>query len=168
MDSVMAGLRISHIFFGVFWAGTYLFVTLILLPRLRALGPAFERPVARALLSVTTPVMIVSSLTVVGTGAAMVLRVWGWHMDAILATDWGKAMLAALVAAVGAIVVGFVFIAPSGIRMDKLSRSIEGRDPTPQEDRELGRLFSRVVAVDRINFVLILIALVAMPVSRFV
>lgn len=168
MDSVMAGLRISHIFFGVFWAGTYLFTTIILVPRIRKLGPSVERPVYREVLSIATPIMVVSSLTVIGTGVAMALRAWGWHLDDILATGWGKAMLVALIAAVLAVVGGFVFIAPSGLRMDKLNRSIKGREPTPEEDKELERLSARVIAMDRINFVFVLIALIAMPVARFV
>lgn len=168
MDSVMAGLRISHIFFGVFWAGTYLFATLILIPRLRALGPAIERPVFREVLKVATPIMVVSSFIVLGTGIAMALRVWGWHLDDMLATGWGKAMLVALIATVAAIAGGLAFLMPSGLRMDKINRAIQGREPTPEEDHELDRLSTRIVKMDRIIFLLVLTALIAMPVSRFV
>ncbi len=168
MDSVMAGLRISHIFFGVFWGGTYLFATLILIPRLRALGPSIERPVLKEVMKVATPIMVVSSLVVLGTGVAMAHRVWGWHLDDILATGWGKAMLVALIATVAAIAFGFSFLMPSGLRMEKINRATQGREPTPEEDHELERLSTRVIRMDRINFFLIMAALIIMPIARWV
>ena len=164
MDSVMAGLRISHIFFGVFWGGTYLFATLILFPKLRALGPSIERPVLGDVMKIASPMMAVSSLVVLGTGLAMELRGWGWHLD----TGWGIAMLVALIATVAAIAFGFAFLMPSGLRMDKIDRATQGREPTPEEDHELERLSTRVIRMDRINFLLIMAALIAMPVARFV
>ncbi len=164
MDSVMAGLRISHIFFGVFWGGTYLFATLILFPKLRALGPSIERPVLGEVMKITSPMMAVSSLVVLGTGLSMELRGWGWHLD----TGWGIAMLVALIATVTAITIGFAVLMPSGLRMDKILLATHGREPTPEEDHELERLITRIVKIDRLNFVLVMAALAIMPIARWV
>ncbi len=161
-------LRIIHIVFSVFWAGTVIFATLILIPQLRALGPAIERPTMKALLRITSPTMMVSSLIVLGTGIAIALRMHGGSLDTFLTTGWGLAMFTGFIAVVIAVIIGFGVMAPAGFRMEKLGRSIEGRDPTPDEAQQLDRLNARVRIGDRINFVLILIALVAMPVSRFV
>jgi len=119
-------------------------------------------------MKLATPIMVVSSLIVLGTGVAMVFRMWGWHLDDILATGWGRAMLVALIATVAAIAGGFAFLMPSGLRMDKVNRATQGREPTQEEDQELERLITRIVRVDRLNFLLVLAALIAMPVARFV
>ena len=161
-------LRIVHIIFGVFWAGTVIFATFILLPQLKSLGPAIERPAMKALLRVTSPTMMVSSIIVLGTGIAMALRMSGGSIDTFLTTGWGVAMFISFIAIVVALINGFVVLAPSGFRMEKLGRSIEGRQPTAEENKQMERLNRRITTADRFNFVLILIALVAMPVSRFV
>ena len=45
MDILAVVLRLLHIIFGIFWAGTAFFNVLILEPRLRRMGPAFQNPV---------------------------------------------------------------------------------------------------------------------------
>jgi len=53
MDLGLITLRVLHIVSGVFWVGGVFFFTLILEPRLRALGPTIQRPAMQSI----TPVM---------------------------------------------------------------------------------------------------------------
>lgn len=161
-------LRIVHVVFGIFLAGSYLFIVPILEPRLRRLGPAIQGPVMSALMPVLTPVMGTSFVIVLGTGVALVLGIRGGSLNELFVTGWGWAMVIGLVATLGAIVVGFGLLTPRGIRMDKLGRSIKGRPPTPEESEQLRRLSAQVETLSRTNFVLVVVALVSMLIARYV
>lgn len=161
-----AMLRIIHVVLGIFWAGTVLYASFVLFPLLRSLGPAIERPAVRGIMRVTSPMMSVISLIVFGTGIAMALRS-GLSISSFFSTGWGWAMIIAFVAVVMYLIAGFGILLPSGIRMDKLGRSIEGRQPTPSESEQMGRLARRISIVERTSSVAILIATILMPLARF-
>ncbi|MAF85500.1 MAG: hypothetical protein CL875_03335, partial [Dehalococcoidales bacterium] len=114
-------LRIVHVAFGIFWAGTVIFATFILLPRLKKLGPAIEQPTLKEIMRVTSPTMMICSVVVLGTGIAMVLRAQ-LPVNVFFSTGWGIAMFIAFIAIVIAVIVGFGILAPSGARMEKLGR----------------------------------------------
>lgn len=161
-------LRIIHIVFGIFVAGTYLFLVPILEPRLKRLGPAIQGPVMQSLMPILTPVMGTSFVIIIGTGVAMVLRMRGGSLDTLLTTGWGWAMIIGLIATLVVVIIGFGFITPTGIRMGKLGRSIEGRPPTPEEGRQLHQFSARIEILTRVNLVFIVIALATMILSRYV
>ncbi len=160
-------LRILHVVIGVFWAGSAFYSGLIMMPKLHALKSDIKRPAMRAVSRLTGPIMMVGSIIVIGSGIWLALRMQG-SLDIYFSTGWGLAMLISFIAMIISSVVGFGFIAPAAFGEERLLRSIEGRDPTPDEDQQLERLSARHVALVRVNFVLIFIAVLAMPISRFV
>jgi uncharacterized membrane protein len=167
MDILQVILRILHIVFGVFWVGTVFFSVIILQPRLKALGPAIQNPVMGALMPLITPLMMVSAIILIGTGIALVLIMrWG-ALDTLFVTGWGWSILLSFVTSMAAAIIGFGVVVPAGLRMAKLGRSIQGRPPKPEEAQQLGQFAARIETLTRTNFVLLLIALVAMPVARF-
>jgi len=161
-------LRILHIVFGTFWVGASILSLFFLEPRFRSISSAFESRAMRAILPVVSPAFGLSSLVILGTGIAMAIRLRGSDLSIILATGWGIAMLIAFIATVAAIVVGFGFSAPKGMRLIKLERKMKGREPNTDEAHEIERILDNVQIVERINIVLIMIALISMPVARFV
>ncbi len=165
--SILAVLRIVHIFFGVFVAGYYLFMVPILMPRLKRLGPAIQGPVMQALMPILTPVMATTAFVIVGTGVAMTLILRQGNLGTLFTTGWGWAIIVGFVLTLAAIVLAFGFITPAGLRADRLGRSIEGRPPTPDEAQQLGRLSTRIETLSRVNFVLIIIVLLAMLLARY-
>ncbi len=166
MDILMV-LRIVHVVFGIYIAGSYLFMVPILEPRLKRLGPAIQSPVMRALMPILTPINGISFIIIIGTGTAMTLIMRSGALGTLFVTAWGWAMIIGLVATVAVCVVGFGFLMTTGFRMDKLGRSIEGRAPTPDEGQQLHQLSARVEALSRTNLVLIVIALASMIASRY-
>ena len=160
-------LRILHVVIGVLWAGSAFYSGLIMMPKIHALKSDIERPAMRAVSGLTGPIMMVGSIIVLASGIWLALRMQG-SLNVYFSTGWGLTMLISFIAMIISSVVGFGFIAPSAFGEERLLRSIEGRDPTPDEDQQLERLSARHVALVRINFVLIFIAVVAMPISRFV
>ncbi len=165
---IIAVLRIIHVVFGIYVAGSYLFLVPILEPRLKRLGPAIQSPVMRALMPIMTPVNAISFIIIIGTGMAMTLIMRSGALNTLFVTAWGWAMIIGLVATLAAAVVGFGFLMTTGFRMDKLGRSIEGRPPNPDEGKQLERLSAQVETPSRINLVLIVVALATMVASRYV
>ncbi len=167
MTSLILVLRILHIVFGVFWAGTIIFSTLILEPRLKRLGPGIQNPVMKALMPVMTPWMMLSSVIVLLTGVAMTLIMrWG-TLNLLLATAWGWAMLVGFVTTLAAMVIDFGVMAPTGMQIEKLAKSFEGRAPTPDEARRLAGLNARIETLSRMDFVLILLTVGSMAAARY-
>jgi uncharacterized membrane protein len=167
MDNLTIILRVLHIVFGTFWAGTTFFSVLILEPRLGRMGPAFQNPVMNALMPIITPLMMLSSFIVLGTGVALTLMVWT-TLDALFTTTTGWILFAGFVFTVGAIIVGLGFLTPSGIRLGRLSKSLEGRTPTADETQQLTRLSTRIETFSRLNFVFILLSVCAMAFFRYI
>lgn len=56
-DPLMVVLRIVHIVLGMFWAGSAVFLAVILEPRHRSLGPEVQRPVMGAIAPVVGPAL---------------------------------------------------------------------------------------------------------------
>lgn len=163
-----AALRILHIVFGVYLAGASIFILFILEPRVKSLGTGVWHRVLRMIEAPASASLGLSILIVLVTGIAMIIRWRGSDLSSILSTGWGIAMLIGFIATVAAMVVGFGLSFPQGIRLIKMERSIKGRDPNPAETHEMERIFTRLELVERINIMLIMIALISMPVARFV
>lgn len=162
-----AALRILHIIFGVYMVGTSIFILFILEPRVKSLGKGTWQHVLRAVEAPASASLGVSVLIILGTGITMTIRLRGYDLGIILATGWGIAILVGFIATVAALVVGFGFSVPKGMQLMKMEHYMKGRDPNPNEARELDKIVDRLELVERINIVLIMIALISMPLARF-
>ena len=160
-------LQLLHIIFGIFVGGTYLFLVLILEPRLKRLGPAISGPVMQALMPILTPAMGTSFVILIGTGVAMTLILRQGVLNTMLTTAWGWDIIIGGIATIAVCVVGFGIITPTGIRLGRLGRSIKGRPPTPVEGQRLQQLSDKIQTLRRINFVFIVIAIVTMVIARY-
>ena len=160
-------LRMIHVIAGIFVGGTYLFLVPILEPRLKRLGPAIQGPVMSALMPILTPVMGTSFVVLFGTGTAMTLMVRQSNLSQLVTTAWGWDILLGIIATLAISIVGFGIITPSGIRLERLNRSIKGRAPTPEEGERLHHLSERIERLSRINFVFVVIAIATMVIARY-
>ncbi len=160
-------LRIIHVIAGIFVGGTYLFMIPILEPRLKRLGPTIQSPVMSALMPILAPVMGISFIVLFGTGTAMTLMIRESNLAQLVTTAWGWDILIGILMTVAICVVGFGIITPTGIRLERLSRSIEGRAPKPEEEQQLHQFSARIETLSRINFVFVVIAIATMVIARF-
>ena len=160
-------IRLIHVIAGIFVGGTYLFLVPILEPRLKRLGPAIQSPVMSALMPILTPVMGTSFIVLFGTGTAMTLMLRHGNLSQLVTTAWGWDILVGIIATLAICVVGFGIITPTGIRLEKLSRSIKGRAPKPEEEQRLHRLGAKIEKLSRINFVFVVIAIATMVIARY-
>jgi hypothetical protein len=167
MNYEMIILRLLHIVFGVFWAGSAIFFALILQPRLARLGPAIAGPVMAALVPVMSRALIGSAVITIVAGITLALRLrWG-HLDAFYNTGWGIAIMIGFVAAMGAISSG-ITLTVKAHRMIALGASIRDRPPTPEEAAQLQRLSVVLPRLGRSTAVMVIFAIGAMASARFV
>ncbi len=160
-------LRLVHVIFGIFVGGTYLFMTPILEPRLRKLGPAIQGPVMQALMPILTPVMAISFTGLIVTGFIMTAQARG--LGSLFNTGWGVDILIGLIATIGVMIVGFGMLTPTGIKMARIGKGAEaeGRPPTPEEGQQLGQLSARIEKLTRINFLFVVIGIVTMVIAPY-
>lgn len=157
--------RLFHFIFGVFWAGTAIFMAVILEPRLRALGPAIQGPVMAALFPFMVPAMILSGTITIASGLYLTVNLWG-SFDLFLDRDWGRAILVGLVAAILAFASGLT-TSVQGKKMIQMGAAIQGRAPTPEEIAGMTRQGARLTLLGRTTATLVIIALVAMASARY-
>ena len=163
----MVILRLLHIVFGVYWAGSALFFAGILQPRLQKLGPSIQGQVTAALIPIIGPTTIGSAVITIVAGVALALRLrWG-HLDTFLDTGWGWAILIGFLVSIGAITSAISSIVLAN-RMIGLRRSIGDRTPTAEEAAQLQRLATRLPRLARSTAVMVLIAIGTMASARFV
>ncbi len=165
MDPWMVVLRIVHIGFGVFWVGTGIFFTFIFMPRLRAEGAAVQASIWRIIMSAEI-VFPVSALLVIGSGVAIALTVkWG-VLDTWFVSAWGYAILIGFIATLIGVVVS---IRREGLarRTTQLAKSLEGREPSPEEASEMESLHAQMTAGSVAELIPLLIAVGAMAAARW-
>lgn len=158
-------LRLFHIVFGVFWAGSAIFFALVLQPSLVRLGPAIQGPVMGVLVPIMSRVLIGSAVITIVAGLTLALRLRA--LDTWFDTGWGWAILIGIVTAFGAISMG-IRLSILAHRMIALGQALQGRDPTPEEDAEMQQLSVRLPRLGRSVAVLVIIAIGAMASVRVV
>jgi len=160
-------LRLLHIVFSVYLAGSVTFMVLVLGPRLKRLGPTIQGPIMGALSPMMTALNGISFIIIVATGIPMTFMARGSSLGDLVSTGWGWDILIGIIATIVAAIVGFGLIVPTGIRQGKLGASIAGRAPTPEEGQQLQVLSVKLEKLGRINFTLIAIALATMVIARY-
>lgn len=168
--AVVQLLRLIHILLGAFWVGTILFMVLFLLPSLRNVGPAAGQVMEQLTIVRRLPVymMFIPMLTVL-SGVALY-----WNASSGFSSQWMKSGPGATFAVGGILaiivsILGATVNAPSGKRLGALGAIIRlrGGIPTPEEATEIQRIQGRLNTAMKTAAVLLLLALAAMSVARY-
>lgn len=160
-------LRVVHIFVGVFLVGYYFTMLPFVLPALVKLGPDMPGRVANLMRPVLEPVMWVATFLIVGTGVAWALTLSG-GISQLFSSGWGWAMIIGLVLTIAWAIMGNIVMDGAIRRADRLGRSIQGRAPTPEEARQLGRLAQRTIpTIFGVLSVLIFLIFIDMLIARY-
>jgi hypothetical protein len=164
-------LRVLHIVVGAFWVGTVVFVAVFFVPTLRAVGPA-AAPVMGHLVQVRRlPIVLLASAWVtLLSGAALV-----WHDAGPLGFRWfsvgpGRVFGLGAVLAFVATLIGMAVNAPAARRIGAITGRVQaaGGPPSADDQLELGRLQGRMTKASNAAAVLLVLALMAMAVARYV
>jgi hypothetical protein len=164
-------LRVLHIGVGAFWVGTVVFVAVFLAPTLRAVGPG-AAPVMGHLVQVRRlPIVLLTSAWVtLLSGAAL-----AWHDAGPLGFRWfsvgpGRVFGLGAVLAFIATLIGMAFNVPTARRIGAITGRAQaaGGPPSAEDQLELGLLHARMAKASNAAAVLLVLALMAMAVARYV
>ena len=167
---MMIALRLIHILLGVFWAGAAFFVATILLPSIRAAGPA-GGPVMRQIVGVRKfPVLATYAglLTVVSGGFMY------WHNIKISQGVWARSIpgMTYGIGAIAAIVtmgIGGAIMAPTAKKVGELGAAMAsaGGPPNPTQAAEMQALQARLQFGTRIGAAFLCITVITMAIARY-
>ena len=152
-------LRFAHVFFGALWVGMMVFATFFMGPAVEEAGPDGGKVMAGMMRRKVMVIMPLFALVTLVSGFWLFSRLGGGNMSALMATGMGKAFAFGVVALL-AFVFGMAVARPTMMRAQKLAQS--GGSPT-----DVQRLRARANTHGRIVGVLLLLALAAMAVARY-
>ncbi len=164
-------LRLLHIVIGAFWVGTVVFIALFLMPGLRAVGPSAAPLMGHLVQARRLPMVILASAWVtLLSGAAL-----AWHDAGPLGFRWfsvgpGRVFGIGAVLAFVATLIGMMVNAPTARRIGMITGRTQspGGPPSAEDQLELRRLQGRMTKASNVAAVLLVLALMAMAVARYV
>ena len=163
-------LRVVHILSGIFWVGAVLFATLVLMPALRAAGPAGGAVMGQLAQRRMPVVMMVSAFLSIGSGIWLMMIVSAGNMGLWMQSGTGRTLGWGGALAILAVILGMAINAPAASRMAAITRAAaqRGGAPTADETAEIARLQRRLGLASQLVTVLLSLAAVAMAVARYV
>lgn len=162
-------LRFAHVFFGALWVGMMAFQVFFLMPALGEAGPDAGKVMAALAKRRIPVIMPIIALIVLISGIWLFQRMSGGNMGALMATPMGQAFAWGGAAALIAFVVGIVVMRPAMMRSMQLAESLPSVPPEQRatHSAEIQRLRSRGVVLGKVVTFLLLFALAAMAVARY-
>jgi uncharacterized membrane protein len=163
-------LRLVHIVAGVGWVGGAAVHTLFVEPSARATAPESGRFMQYFMgrRRYSTFMAVTSGLTVLAGSLLL------WNSSAGLQPAWltsGPGLMFTIGSAVGIVVYlwGTFLIAPRASRLSALGKALAaaGGPPSPAQAAELQKLDREMAFIVRVDFALLMIALLAMATARY-
>ena len=168
---MMLTLRLIHIVLGVFWGGAAFVTAGFLLPSAKAAGPG-AGPMMREIVAVRRlpiVIMIAAILTVL-SGLGMY-----WHDNsisngAVARSRQGMTLGVGAALAIIAVIIGMIFVAPTGNKLTQLTASIgaAGGPPSAEQAKQLAALQRRMMLGTRAASGLVGITIITMAIARYV
>ncbi len=168
--SVTIVLRLLHILFGVFWAGTAVFIATFLVPTIRSLGPDGGK--------VMQELGKRRKMTLYLIGAAIVTIVSGtilfWRFDAVTQHAFSRSTPGRVFSVGGglgfiALIIGMSVSRPTAARLELLGAAIAqgGAPPTAEQRDQMMRLQSKLARAAQVVAGLMVGAVACMAIARY-
>jgi len=165
----MIVLRFLHVVSGALWVGMFGFVSFFLMPAFTEVGPdgaKMQAALAKRRIPVIMPVIALITLV---SGFWLYQRLSGGAIGALLKTPVGLALGLGGLAALLAFVAGIGLARPIMMRSMKLAEHMTTASPGDQSSimAEMQKLRGRGATLNRVVMALLLLALAAMAVARY-
>jgi hypothetical protein len=169
LNVLMLILRLAHVVTGAVWVGMMWMTTFWVIPAIREAGPEGGKVMLglqRRRLMVAMPVM---GLVTIAAGFWLFVRLAGGNQTALMRTALGQAYAGGATAAIVAFLIGVFGTRPIMMKAIKLADSLPALPPDQRAPQaaELERLRARGLALSRVVAVLLVLALAAMAVARY-
>jgi hypothetical protein len=163
-------LRVVHIVAGTLWVGSGVYYFLFVEPTVKDLGPAGPQFMRNFMGKRRVPLFmnVVASLTIL----AGVLLYWstsGGLNAAWLTSGPGIAYTVGALAGIVVYGIGFFMIRPRAERIGVIGNAIAlgGRPPSAEQGMEMQRLNEEMIRIERVDVILLMVALVFMATARY-
>ena len=162
-------LRLLHIGLGALWVGMMAFTVVFLQPALRDAGPSGQAVMAGIQRRRFMTVMPIIALITILSGMLLMHRLYA-DMSALMTTPGGLALVVGALAAIVAFILGVAVVRPAMTKAGALAQSMASAGSEAERAKlgaHLQRLQARGAAMTPIVFGLLLVALGAMAVARY-
>ena len=170
MDTLMIILRLVHIFAGIFWVGAGLFLLIILMPVMEAMGEEGNRFrmgfVSKSRFNAAMPI---ASLLTTAAGVWLFVKVSDQFNSDWMSSDGGIVMSIGALAGVLAFGHGAAVTGPTFSKMAEKIKAIEaqGGPPGDAQIAELQELGHKSHIHGRISILLMVISVIGMAAARY-
>lgn len=167
MDAAVVLARWVHVVTGVYWIGAVFFIGIFLGPAVEDAGPGGGAVMA-ALLKRKYFEVIATAATLTIISGLFLVWVDSAHFDpAWFGSKFGATLSAGMAAAIIAYLVALAGIRPAIYRMQRVAKEMASQGPTPELIASAGALRLQLHRVGKITSLLLLIAVSAMAVARY-
>jgi uncharacterized membrane protein len=169
-DFILVLLRTIHIFAGVLWVGSAIFYLFFVEPVVQSLGPVGPKFIQSLIEKRHYPIyMSLVSLFTILAGAVLYWNTSGGLQLIWIKTGPGIGFTIGAVVSIVVFVMGIVMLKPLGERMGELGKEIaeSGGPPNDSQAAEMQILNRRLAKLERVDFILLVIALFTMATARY-
>jgi len=162
-------LRLLHIGFGVFWAGSAIFFALFIMPSLKAAGPdgvKFMQALGKSGYPIAA--MIAALITII-SGFLLIWTLSGGFEPMWFRSWYARILTSGATLALIAFIIGFTVNRPSAARMNKISEAIakQGGPPTPEQLTEMMQIRKKIFTATNYIAILLGLAIAGMSIFRY-
>lgn len=165
---VILVLRVLHVGGGIIWVGSVILYLFLLIPVARSVESAGQKFMQSLGPRFSGMMRIVTTVTVL-SGALLFARFFGGRISFIWKTGAGAAFTLGALAAIISYVMGAAVISKTQEKVAALGATMAsaGGPPKPERIAEMNRLQVFIMKAYRFDFVLLVIAVLAMAVGRY-
>jgi uncharacterized membrane protein len=165
---VILVLRVLHVAGGVLWVGAATFYLFLLIPAVRSSDSAGQTFMQKLGPRMGPFMGLVTTVTVL-SGALLYARFFSGGISFIWKTGAGAAFTVGAVAALASYVIGSTVFGKTQEKIGALGAAMAsaGGPPQPEQVTEMNRLQTFLMKAYQFDFVLLVVAMLAMAVARY-
>ena len=169
-QTYMLILRVLHIGFGIFWAGSVFSFALFIAKAVKASGPEggrFMQQLGKTGYPIAVMIMAIISIL---AGILLIAKLSSGFQAVWFSTAYAKVLTTGGVLAIIAFIIGFTVNRPAAARINTISSAIAkaGAPPTSEQMQELAFLRKKLFTGTNIIAVLLAFTVLAMSIFRYV
>ncbi|MBP9501513.1 MAG: DUF1772 domain-containing protein [Candidatus Promineofilum sp.] len=162
--------RLTHVVAGILWAGAAISYLFFVKPSVQSIGAAGPQFMQNLMGRRKYPIfMMVTSLLTILAGGALYWYSSGGLKGSWITTGPGLGFTIGSLAGLITFFLGMFGIGPTAGRIAALGQQIatSATGPTPEQMNQMRRLEKRVNVLERVEFVLMVVAMVTMATARY-
>jgi uncharacterized membrane protein len=169
-QTYMLILRILHIGFGVFWAGSVFSFVLFIAKAVKASGPEGGKFMQQLGKTGYPIVVMITAIISILAGVLLIAKLSSGFQASWFTTTYAQVLTTGGVLAIIAFIIGFTVNRPVAARINAISDAIAkaGGPPTPEQMQELGALRKKLFTGSNVIAVLLAFVVLAMSIFRYV